>query len=70
MVKVFCIVSRILPDKSVTDDTTSLYSTTTIMESITTSSSLQSFINHNNQTLFNEHLDLFNIDELLKQHSQ
>ncbi|EFA82420.1 hypothetical protein PPL_04845 [Heterostelium album PN500] len=55
-------------NKSVTDDTTSLYSTTTIMESITTSSSLQSFINHNNKTLFNEHLDLFNIDELLKQH--
>ncbi|EFA82469.1 hypothetical protein PPL_04894 [Heterostelium album PN500] len=51
------------------EDATSLYSTTTIMESITTSSSLQSFINDNSQTLFNDYLDIFNIEELLKQHS-
>ncbi|EFA82479.1 hypothetical protein PPL_04904 [Heterostelium album PN500] len=60
-------------DQSDIEDATSLYSTTTIMESITTSSSLQSFINHNNQTLFNEHNfkynNYFNIDELLKQNS-
>ncbi|EFA82071.1 hypothetical protein PPL_04976 [Heterostelium album PN500] len=56
-------------DTSIIPDTTTLYSTTTIMESITTSSSLQSFINHNNQTLFNEYNNYFNIDELLKQHS-
>ncbi|EFA80053.1 hypothetical protein PPL_06875 [Heterostelium album PN500] len=52
---------------------TTLYSTTTIMESITTSSSLQSFINHNNQTLFHEHNykynNYFNIEELIQQHS-
>ncbi|EFA82440.1 hypothetical protein PPL_04865 [Heterostelium album PN500] len=54
---------------STIEDTTSLYSTTTIMESIQSSSSLQSFINHSNQTLFNEHLDAFNIEELLEQHS-
>ncbi|EFA82080.1 hypothetical protein PPL_04985 [Heterostelium album PN500] len=56
-------------DTSNIPDTTTLYSTTTIMESITTSSSLQSFINHNNQTLFNEYNNYFNIDSLLKQHS-
>ncbi|EFA82030.1 hypothetical protein PPL_04935 [Heterostelium album PN500] len=57
-------------DTSIITDTTTLYSTTTIMESITTSSSLQSFINHNNQTLFNDkYNNNFNIDELLKQHS-
>ncbi|EFA82474.1 hypothetical protein PPL_04899 [Heterostelium album PN500] len=58
-------------DQSIIPDTTTLYSTTTIMESITTSSSLQSFINHNNQTLFNEHNynNYFDIDTLLKQHS-
>ncbi|EFA82461.1 hypothetical protein PPL_04886 [Heterostelium album PN500] len=55
-------------NQSIISDTTTLYSTT-IMESITTSSSLQSFINHNNQTLFNDHHDVFNIDELLKQHN-
>ncbi|EFA86134.1 hypothetical protein PPL_00695 [Heterostelium album PN500] len=59
----------ICDDQSKITDTTTLYSTTTIMESITTSSSLQSFINHNNQTLFNEYLDLFDTDELLKQHT-
>ncbi|EFA83372.1 hypothetical protein PPL_04165 [Heterostelium album PN500] len=57
-------------DTSIITDTTTLYSTTTIMESITTSSSLQSFINHNNQTLLNDKINYyFNIDELLKQHS-
>ncbi|EFA82063.1 hypothetical protein PPL_04968 [Heterostelium album PN500] len=66
-------VSNSSDNESIITDTTTLYSTTTIMESITTSSSLQSFINHNNQTLFNEHNykynNYFNIDELLKQHS-
>ncbi|EFA82066.1 hypothetical protein PPL_04971 [Heterostelium album PN500] len=62
-------VSNSSDNESIITDTTTLYSTTTIMESITTSSSLQSFINHNNQTLFNEYNNYFNIDELLKQHS-
>ncbi|EFA82449.1 hypothetical protein PPL_04874 [Heterostelium album PN500] len=60
---------NICDDQSIISDKASLYSTTTIMESIRSNSSLQSFINHNNQTLFNEYLDLFNIEELLKQHS-
>ncbi|EFA84306.1 hypothetical protein PPL_03383 [Heterostelium album PN500] len=56
-------------NQSMLPDTTSLYSTATIIESVISSTSLQSFINDNNQTLFNEHLDIFNMDELLKQHS-
>ncbi|EFA78793.1 hypothetical protein PPL_08256 [Heterostelium album PN500] len=50
-------------------DTTTDYSPTTIMKSITASSSLQSFISDNNQTLFNEHHDPFNYDELIKLHN-
>ncbi|EFA75047.1 hypothetical protein PPL_11732 [Heterostelium album PN500] len=54
-------------DQSVIEDTTSLFSTKTIMESITTNSSLQSFINDNNQTLFNEYNN--NNFNILKEHS-
>ncbi|EFA76049.1 hypothetical protein PPL_10628 [Heterostelium album PN500] len=57
-------------NQSIIEDTTSLYSTATIMKSITSSSSLQSFINDNNQTLFNydKNNNYLNIDELIKQH--
>ncbi|EFA77611.1 hypothetical protein PPL_12217 [Heterostelium album PN500] len=55
---------------TVIEDTTTQYSTTTtIMKSITSSSSLQSFILDNNQTLFNDNHDPFNIDELKNQHN-
>ncbi|EFA78808.1 hypothetical protein PPL_08271 [Heterostelium album PN500] len=56
--------------QSIIEDTTDLYSITTIMQSITTSLSLQSFILDNNQTLFkyDKNNNYFNIDELLKQH--
>ncbi|EFA82446.1 hypothetical protein PPL_04871 [Heterostelium album PN500] len=57
-------------DQSIIADTTTLYSITTIMESIRSSSSLQSFVNDNNQTLFyDKNNNYFNIDELLEQHS-
>ncbi|EFA78794.1 hypothetical protein PPL_08257 [Heterostelium album PN500] len=55
--------------QSMVEDTTSKYSPTTIMKSITSSSTLQSFILNNSQILFNEHHDPFNIDELIKQHN-
>ncbi|EFA78817.1 hypothetical protein PPL_08281 [Heterostelium album PN500] len=56
-------------NQSIVTDTIEQYSTTTIMESILTSSTLKSFITDNNQTLFNEHHDPFNFDELIKQHN-
>ncbi|EFA82036.1 hypothetical protein PPL_04941 [Heterostelium album PN500] len=57
-------------DQSIIEDTASLYSTTTIMESIRSCSSLHSFINDSKSTLLNE-FSFFNtdIDELLKQPS-
>ncbi|EFA78730.1 hypothetical protein PPL_08191 [Heterostelium album PN500] len=55
--------------KESAEDTTTQYSTPTIISSISSSSSLQSFIQDNNQTLFNDHHDPFNTDELIKQHN-
>ncbi|EFA78761.1 hypothetical protein PPL_08222 [Heterostelium album PN500] len=55
--------------QSITEDTTEQYSTTTIMKSIISSSSLETFISDNNQTLFNDDHDPFNIDELIKQYN-
>ncbi|EFA76729.1 hypothetical protein PPL_09480 [Heterostelium album PN500] len=54
---------------SIIEDTSSQYSTATIMESITSSSSLKSFIIDNNQTLFSDQYDPFNASELIKQHN-
>ncbi|EFA78833.1 hypothetical protein PPL_08297 [Heterostelium album PN500] len=58
-------------NKSIVTDTAEQYSTTTILQSITSSSTLQSFIDNNNQTLFNQHKNNvhFNIDKLLEQHN-
>ncbi|EFA79184.1 DUF214 family protein [Heterostelium album PN500] len=61
--------SSIDRDVPIIEDTTSEYSTSKIMKSIISSKSLPSFINNNNQTLFNDHYDPFDIDELIKQYN-
>ncbi|EFA79819.1 hypothetical protein PPL_06638 [Heterostelium album PN500] len=50
-------------------DITDLYSTTTIMNSIALSSSLQSFIKDNNRLFLNNNNNYFDIDESLKQNN-